>query len=126
MPRLDQYGGAQRFVVECIRRWQHRHRLTIYSSRVSNSFFEEHRVDRAKVELAPLTAPIDGPHGFLLNGLLLPILLIAILRLVNDREVMGEYRNGPIYNAAAWLTTIVVSGLSLFFMVTKIFPNIFK
>jgi NRAMP (natural resistance-associated macrophage protein)-like metal ion transporter len=61
-----------------------------------------------------------------INGLLLPVLLIAILRLVNDKEVMGEHRNGPIYNIAAWLTAIIVSALSLFFIVTKIFPNIFK
>jgi Mn2+/Fe2+ NRAMP family transporter len=61
-----------------------------------------------------------------INGLLLPVLLIAILRLVNDREVMGEHTNGPVYNAAAWLTAILVSALSLFFIATKIFPNIFK
>jgi NRAMP (natural resistance-associated macrophage protein)-like metal ion transporter len=61
-----------------------------------------------------------------INGLLLPVLLIAILRLVNDPEVMGEHRNGPIYNIAAWLTAIIVSALSLFYIVTKFFPNIFK
>ncbi|HKC65177.1 MAG TPA: Nramp family divalent metal transporter [Pyrinomonadaceae bacterium] len=57
------------------------------------------------------------------NGLLLPVLLIAILRLVNDREVMGEHTNGPIYNIVAWLTAIIISALSLFYIVTKIFPN---
>ena len=56
-----------------------------------------------------------------INGLLLPVILIAVLRLANDREVMGEYTNGPIYNVAAWLTTIVVSALSLLFIWTKIF-----
>src|SRR5438270_9423725 len=60
-----------------------------------------------------------------INGLLLPVLLIAILRLVNDKELMGEYTNGPIYNLAAWLTAIIVSALSLLFIVTKFFPNIF-
>jgi Mn2+/Fe2+ NRAMP family transporter len=58
------------------------------------------------------------------NGLLLPILLIAILRLVNDKEVMGEHTNGAIYNIAAWLTAVIISALSLFYIVTKIFPNI--
>jgi NRAMP (natural resistance-associated macrophage protein)-like metal ion transporter len=56
-----------------------------------------------------------------INGLLLPVILIAILRLVNDREVMGEHTNGPLYNVAAWLTTVVVSALSLLFIVTKLF-----
>jgi Mn2+/Fe2+ NRAMP family transporter len=39
---------------------------------------------------------------------------------------MGEHRNGPFYNVAAWLTTIIVSALSLLFIVTKLFPGIFK
>jgi Mn2+/Fe2+ NRAMP family transporter len=60
-----------------------------------------------------------------INGLLLPVLLIAILRLVNDKEVMNEHTNGPAYNIAAWLTAIIVSALSLFYIVTKIFPSIF-
>lgn len=60
-----------------------------------------------------------------INGLLLPVLLIAILRLVNDKELMGEHTNGPIYNIAAWLTAIIVSALSLLFIVTKFFPSIF-
>src|SRR6266536_1041027 len=33
-----------------------------------------------------------------INGLLLPVILIAIQRLVNDRELMGHYVNGPFYN----------------------------
>ena len=48
-----------------------------------------------------------------INGLLLPILLVSILRLVNDREVMEEHINGPVYNIAAWLMTIIASTLSL-------------
>ncbi len=59
-----------------------------------------------------------------INGLLLPVLLIAILLLVNDEELMGERRNGLLYNVLAWLTAITISALSLFFIVTKIFPRI--
>ena len=51
-----------------------------------------------------------------INGLLLPVVLFAVLRLVNDREVMGRHVNGPIYNIAAWLTAIVVTVLSLLFI----------
>lgn len=60
-----------------------------------------------------------------INGLLLPIILLAIMRLVNERELMGEYRNGPIYNAGAWLTTIIVSTLSLLLIAYTLFPNLF-
>jgi len=60
-----------------------------------------------------------------INGLLLPIVLFAVLRLVNNREVMGRYVNGPIYNAAAWLTAIVVTILSLLYILITLFPTIF-
>jgi NRAMP (natural resistance-associated macrophage protein)-like metal ion transporter len=56
-----------------------------------------------------------------INGLLLPVLLVSILRLVNNRELMGAHTNGGVYNAASWLTAAVVSALSLLFIATKIF-----
>lgn len=59
-----------------------------------------------------------------INGLLLPIILFAVLRLVNNRELMGAHVNGPIYNVAAWLTAIVVTLLSLLFILMTIFPGL--
>lgn len=47
------------------------------------------------------------------NGLLLPILLVAIILLVNKREIMGDHVNSFAYNIFAVLTAIVVSVLSL-------------
>ncbi len=61
-----------------------------------------------------------------INGLLLPVLLIAILLLVNNKDLMGDHRNGRVYNAATWLTVVVVSLLSLLFLVTKLFPDFIK
>ena len=58
-----------------------------------------------------------------INGLLLPVILFAVLRLVNDRELMGTHVNGPLYNVAAWLTAIVVTILSLLFIFITLFPN---
>jgi len=61
-----------------------------------------------------------------INGVLLPVILIAVLKLVNNRELMGSHVNGPIYNIAAWLTTAIVSLLSVLVIVTILFPNFFK
>jgi len=61
-----------------------------------------------------------------INGLLLPVVLFAILRLVNNRELMGRYVNGRLYNIAAWLTAIVVCSLSLLLIVISIFPGAFR
>ncbi|HEY0323232.1 MAG TPA: Nramp family divalent metal transporter [Pyrinomonadaceae bacterium] len=60
-----------------------------------------------------------------INGLLLPVILIAVLRLVNNRELMGDYRNSKFLNVAAWLTTIIVSALSLLLIAATLFPNLF-
>ena len=58
-----------------------------------------------------------------INGLLLPIVLFAVLRLVNNRELMGTYVNGRLYNIAAWLTAIIVTILSLLFILISLFPS---
>jgi Mn2+/Fe2+ NRAMP family transporter len=60
-----------------------------------------------------------------INGMLLPVILVAVLKLVNNRELMGSHVNGPIYNVAAWLTTIAVSILSILVVVSSLFPNAF-
>ncbi len=59
-----------------------------------------------------------------INGLLLPVVLFAVLRLVNKKELMGDYVNGRVYNAAAWLTVVVVTGLSVLYILITIFPNL--
>ena len=61
-----------------------------------------------------------------INGLLLPIVLFAILRLVNNRELMGAHVNGPIYNVAAWLTAILVTIISLLYLLMTFFPGLVR
>ncbi|HEU0195381.1 MAG TPA: Nramp family divalent metal transporter [Gaiellales bacterium] len=47
------------------------------------------------------------------NGALLPVLLVFIWRLSNDRELMGDYRNGRTFNIIAALTVAGTSTLSV-------------
>jgi len=47
------------------------------------------------------------------NGVLLPITLYFVWRLSSNRELMGEYANGPVFNVLAALTVIATSSLSL-------------
>ncbi len=60
-----------------------------------------------------------------INGVLLPVILVAVLRLVNNRELMGTHVNGPLYNLVAWITTVGVSALSVLLIVATLFPAIF-
>ena len=48
-----------------------------------------------------------------LNGLLLPVVMYYMLRLVNNKDLMGEYVNSRWFNGIAWATGIIVTGLSL-------------
>jgi NRAMP (natural resistance-associated macrophage protein)-like metal ion transporter len=47
-----------------------------------------------------------------LNGVLLPIVLIFMLRLINKHDLMGEYTNSHWFNVVAWLTAAIVIALS--------------
>jgi NRAMP (natural resistance-associated macrophage protein)-like metal ion transporter len=47
------------------------------------------------------------------NGALLPILLIFIWRLAASGELMGEYRNGRAFNVIAGFTVVATSTLSI-------------
>jgi Mn2+/Fe2+ NRAMP family transporter len=58
-----------------------------------------------------------------INGLLLPVVLFAVLRLVNDRELMGEHVNGPLHNVLAWATAIIVTILSLAFILISVIKD---
>jgi len=61
-----------------------------------------------------------------INGLLLPVILFAVLRLVNDREIMGRHVNGPLYNLLAWATVIVVTAISLLYILITLFPSLVR
>ena len=48
-----------------------------------------------------------------LNGMLLPFILIFMILLINKVYLMGEWKNPKIYNLVAWLTVIIVIGMTL-------------
>jgi len=47
------------------------------------------------------------------NGIVLPFVLIFMLLLINKKELMGEYVNKPLFNAVAWATAVIMIGLTL-------------
>ncbi|HEY7357893.1 MAG TPA: Nramp family divalent metal transporter [Ktedonobacterales bacterium] len=54
-----------------------------------------------------------------LNAVLMPVLLIFILRLVNNRRLMGRHTNGRVYNVIAWATTIILIILAAMYLLTQ-------
>jgi NRAMP (natural resistance-associated macrophage protein)-like metal ion transporter len=47
------------------------------------------------------------------NGVVLPFVLIFMLLLINKKELMGEYVNTGLFNGVAWLTTAVMIALTI-------------
>jgi Mn2+/Fe2+ NRAMP family transporter len=47
------------------------------------------------------------------NGILLPFVLIFVILLINDRELMGTFVNSKWYNVVAWFTVVVMIALTI-------------
>ncbi len=54
-----------------------------------------------------------------LNGVLLPFVLIFMLLLANKRDLMGKYVNSRWFNVVAWITSIVLIGLTIAMFLTS-------
>ncbi len=59
-----------------------------------------------------------------LNGVLLPVILIVMLRLINDKRLMGKYANGRIANIISWLMVVILIMLTVILVVTSVFPGL--
>jgi NRAMP (natural resistance-associated macrophage protein)-like metal ion transporter len=55
-----------------------------------------------------------------INGILLPFVLIFMLLLTNDRELMGEYVNSRWYNVVSWFTVGAMIALSIALAVAQL------
>jgi len=59
-------------------------------------------------------------YSQVVNGVLLPFLLIFMLILINKKELMGEYKNSFVVNVIAWSTSGILIVLSLAWFWTTI------
>lgn len=56
------------------------------------------------------------------NGLLLPVVLVFMLILVNDRSQMGSFVNGKAYNAFCWAAAVISGLLGLAWPLSTLIP----
>jgi NRAMP (natural resistance-associated macrophage protein)-like metal ion transporter len=47
-----------------------------------------------------------------LNGVLLPVVIILMLLLINRSDLMGEHKNSRLWNVIAWSTSIIVIAMT--------------
>jgi NRAMP (natural resistance-associated macrophage protein)-like metal ion transporter len=55
-----------------------------------------------------------------LNGVLLPFVLVFMLLLVNNRGIMDEHANGRSYNLLAWSLTVLITALTICMLATQL------
>ena len=48
-----------------------------------------------------------------LNGILLPVVIVLMLILINRKDLMGEHINSRLFNVIAWVTCVIVIGLNV-------------
>jgi Mn2+/Fe2+ NRAMP family transporter len=55
-----------------------------------------------------------------LNGILLPVVLVSMILLINNKKIMGTYVNKPFQNVIGWGTVIILTGLSLLLLIMPV------
>lgn len=60
-----------------------------------------------------------------INGILLPFILIFMLLLVNNKRIMGEHVNNFFQNLVSWLSIIAIIALTLVLVFSWIVPTYF-
>jgi glycosyltransferase involved in cell wall biosynthesis len=94
IPFLEKYGGAERYLIECVRYWQEKHRITLYASSLNEDLLAEHGIGD-KVKRVVIREYFTGEHSVLLNALLLPKIW---------REEVGRH---DLYHAHLWPTHLI-------------------
>jgi Mn2+/Fe2+ NRAMP family transporter len=58
-----------------------------------------------------------------LNGLLLPVVLVCMIILVNNKKIMAEHVNKPITNFIGWTAIVILIGLSITLLILPFFKR---
>ncbi len=56
----------------------------------------------------------------IINAMLLPVVLISMVTMVNNKKIMGKYTNNNFQNSVGWLTTVVLIALTLMLIVSPL------
>lgn len=60
------------------------------------------------------------------NGAVLPFVMMFIIKLINDKNLMGSYVNGPVFNIIAWITVVTMIVLTVIMTTDIAFPGLIK
>jgi Mn2+/Fe2+ NRAMP family transporter len=58
-----------------------------------------------------------------INGMLLPVVLICMILLVNNKKIMGKYVNKPVNNIIGWGAIVILIGLSILLLLMPLIKS---
>lgn len=56
-----------------------------------------------------------------INGILLPVVLVSMMLLINKKKIMGTYVNGSVKNVIGWGTVVILTALTAALLVMPLF-----
>ncbi len=60
------------------------------------------------------------------NGAVLPFVLLFMILLINDRNLMGDFVNGPVFNVIAWFTVVAMIIMTILMTVDMALPGVIR
>ena len=88
----------------------------ITASAVCEAFGWERGVDRSWNEAPAYRVMMLAQ---VINGVLLPVLMVCMVLIASDKRVMGQYANGRVWTALTWFTIVVVIVLTIIMFVLQ-------
>jgi NRAMP (natural resistance-associated macrophage protein)-like metal ion transporter len=61
-----------------------------------------------------------------LNAMLLPVVLISMISIINNRRIMGGFVNNKFQNIVGWSTTVILILLTVMLVVPTVISNLLK
>ena len=62
--QLENYGGSEIYILECIKRWQHELEIVVYTTRYKKKLFKEYGIDSSRVSVKKLPKVNNRKHRF--------------------------------------------------------------
>ena len=54
-----------------------------------------------------------------INGVLLPVLLVFLVLIARDKRILGRFRNGRVWNVLTWATIVLITVLTVVMFVLQ-------
>ena len=61
-----------------------------------------------------------------LNAMMLPVVLISMIRMVNNKKIMGTHVNNVFQNAVGWTSTVVLLALTATLLISQVVQMVVK